>query len=138
MSHYCHRCAVRLGHLQDVYTSDPLQSAYQLDKFIKHTVPLIHPSASVFNGTSTGEYADYVVNTAASGSVEVDALGRRNFIWLAGHPTGFSYMNGILVGPTDGVKVVLSSEATRVHAFPVKSSDLVTGTCASCGGLVST
>jgi hypothetical protein len=138
MNYYCHRCAARLEQLQDVYTSDPLQSAYQLDKFIKHTVPLTHPSASVFNSTSTGQYADYVVNAAASGAVELDARGRRNFIWLAGHPTGFSYKDGILVGPTDGVKVVLSSEETRVHAFPVKVSDLVTRTCACCGGLVST
>jgi len=31
-----------------------------------------------------------------------------------------------------------SSEGTRVHAFPVKASDLVTRRCAACGGLVST
>ena len=138
MSHYCHRCAGRLGYLQDVYTSDPLQSQYQLDKFIKHTLPLSHPSASVFNSTSTGDYANYVVDAAASGAVELDAQGRRNFIWLAGQPTGFSYKDAVLVGPTDGVKVVLSSEATRVHAFPVKAADLVTHMCACCGGLVST
>jgi hypothetical protein len=121
-----------------VYTSDPLQSPYQLDKFIKHTVPLSHPSASIFNSTSTGEYASYVVDAAASGAVELDAYGRRNFIWLAGRPTGFSYKDGALVEPTDGVKVVLSSEATRVHAFPVKAANLVTRMCASCGGLIST
>lgn len=138
MSYYCHRCAARLGYLQDVYTSDPLQSQYQLDKFIKHTVPLSHPSASVFDSTSTGEYASYVVDAAASGAVELDVYGRRNFIWLAGRPTGFSYKDGALVGPTDGVKVVLSSEATRVHAFPVKAANLVTRMCASCGGLAST
>ena len=138
MSCYYHRCAARLGYLQDVYTSDPLQTTYQLDKFIKHTVPLSHPFASVFNSTSTGDYANYVVDAAASGAVELDALGRRNFVWLAGRPTGFSYKNGALVGPTDGVKVVLSSEATKVHAFPVKAANLVTQACASCGGLVST
>jgi hypothetical protein len=138
MSYYCHSCAARLGYLQDVYTSDPLQSPYQLGKFIKHALPLSHPSASVFNSTSTGEYANYVVDAAASGAVELDARGRRNFIWLAGHPTGFSYKDGALVEPTEGVKVVLSSEETRVHAFPVKAADLVTRTCARCGGLVST
>ena len=138
MSYYCHRCAARLGYLQDVHTSDPLQSPYQLDKFIKHTLPLSHPSASVFNSMSTGDYANYVVDAAASGAVELDAYGRRNFIWLAGRPTGFSYKDGALVGPTDGVKVVLSSEETRVHAFPIKAANLVTHTCASCRGLVST
>ncbi len=55
MRYYCHPCSAQLGYLQDVYTSDPLQSQYQLDKFIKHTVPLFHPSASVFNSTSTGD-----------------------------------------------------------------------------------
>jgi len=138
MSYYCHRCSAQLGYLQDVYTSDPLQSQYQLDKFIKHTLPLSHPSASVFNSTSTGDYANYVVDAAASGVVELDAQGRRNFIWLAGRPTGFSYKNGALIGPTDGVKVVLSSDATKVHPFPVTAAHLVTRTCARCGGVVST
>lgn len=136
--YYCHRCAARLGYLQDVYTSDPLQSQYQLGKFMKHTLPPSHPSASVFNSTSTGDYANYVVDAAASGAVELDAYGRRNIIWIAGRPTGFSYKGGALVGPTDGVKLVLSSEATKVHAFPVNASSLVTHVCASCGGLVST
>jgi hypothetical protein len=78
------------------------------------------------------------VNAAASGAVELEAQGRRKFIWLAGHPTGFSYKDGVLISPTDGVKLVLSSETTRVHAFPVKATDLVTQVCASCGRLVST
>jgi hypothetical protein len=138
MSSYCHRCAAALGYLQDMYTSDPLRSPYQLEKFIKHTVPLTHPFASVFNSTSTGQYANYVVDTAASGAVELDARGRRNFIWLAGHPTGFSYRDGVLIGPTDGVKLVLSSEETRAHAFPVRAAELVTRMCTRCGGLVST
>lgn len=138
MSYYCHRCAALLGYLQDVYTSDPLQSPYQLDRFMKHTLPLSHPSASVFNSTSTGDYANYVVDAAASGGVEFDAHGRRNIIWLAWRPTGFDCKNGALAGPTDGVKVVLSSEATRVHAFPVNSANLATRACASCGGLVCT
>jgi hypothetical protein len=123
MTYYCHRCAAGLGYLQGVYTSDPLQSPYQLDKFIKPTVPLSHPSASIFNSTSTGDYANYVVDAATSGAVELDVYGRRNIIWVAGRPTGFSYNNGALVGPTDGVKVVLSSEDTKVHAFPVSAGN---------------
>src|SRR5262245_4126882 len=138
MRYYCHRCATRLGFLQDVYTSAPLQSEYQLAKFVKHTVPLSHPFASVFNSTSTGDYANYVVDAGASGAVELDAHGRRNIVWIAGRQTGFDFHNGVLVGPMDGVKIVLSSEATRVHAFPVSSTSLATHSCASCGGLVST
>jgi hypothetical protein len=138
MTYSCHRCAAGRGELQNVYTSDPLQSQYQLDKFIKHTVPLVHPSASVFNSTSTGVYANYILDTAASGAVEIDAHGRRNIVWIAGRENGFSFRGGTLVGPTDGVKVVLSSEATLVHAFPISSTSLATHTCAWCGGLVST
>jgi hypothetical protein len=115
-----------------------LQSQYQLDKFAKHILPLSQPSASVFNSTSAGNYANYVVDAGASGAVELDAYGRRNIILIAGRPTGFSYVAGALVGPTDGVKVVLSSEATKVHAFPINAANLVTHACASCGGSVST
>jgi len=57
-----------------------------------------------------------------SGAVELDDRGRRNIIWLAGEPTGFRYEAGIPVGPTDAVKVVLSSEARKVHAFPVTAA----------------
>src|SRR5882724_1652813 len=99
MTYYCHRCAARLGYLQDVYTSDPLQSPYQLVKFMKHILPLSHQSASVFNSTSSGDYANYVVDAGASGAVELDAQGRRNIILIAGRPTGFSYVAGALVGP---------------------------------------
>ena len=138
MTYYCHRCAARLGFLQDVYTSDPLQTQYQLDKCVKHTLPISYPFASVFNSTSTGDYGSYVVNAAASGAIEFDGQERRNIIWLAGKQTGFNFEGGRLVGPTDGVKVVLSSDATRVHAFPVSSTSLTTHNCASCSGLVST
>ena len=121
-----------------MYTSGLLQSQYQLDKFVKHTLPLSHPFASVFNTSGTGDYGNYVVNTAASGAVEFDAQGRRNIIWVAGRATGYSFQNGVLVGPTDGVKVVLSSDANKVHAFPVSSTSLATHNCAACGGLIST
>ncbi len=137
MRYYCHQCGASLGHLENVYTSDPLQSSYQLEKFVKHTVPGLHGDASVFDSTSTGPYADYVVSAGASGVVEIDDRGRRNIIWLAGRQTGFDYRNGVLVGPTDGVKVVLSSEAAKIHAFPVDATALTSRQCVSCGKLVA-
>ena len=135
--YYCRRCAKALGHLANVYTSDPLQSTYQMEKLVKHVVPGLNRDSSVFNSTSTGPYANYVVNAAASGAVELDSRGRRNIIWPAGRPTGFDYRNGALVGPTDGVKVVLSSEATKVHAFPVDVTTLRTKLCESCGNPIA-
>jgi len=137
MTYYCHRCAEALGYLANVYTSDPLQSTYQLEKLVKHTVLGLHRDASVFNSTSSGPYADYIVNAGASGAVELDDHGRRNIVWLAGQPTGFDYRSGVLIGPTDGVKVVLSSEETKVHAFPVDVAALTTKLCESCGSPIA-
>lgn len=135
-TYYCHPCAVHLGHLSNVFTSDPLQSTYQLDKFAKHT--LLASDASVFNSTSTGPYGDYIVNAGASGVVEFDEKNRRNIILLAGKPTGFDYRVGQLIGPVNGVKVVLSSDDKLVHAFPVSVTGLTTTRCARCYGLIST
>jgi hypothetical protein len=101
---YCHRCGVALGHLNDVYTSDPLGTPYQLTKFMKHTVPsALFDVVSVFETTSTGRYERYVVDAAASGAIEIDDHGRRNFIWLAGKRTGFRCEGGILRGPQEGI-----------------------------------
>ena len=78
---YCHPCGARQGYFYDVDPADLLQNAYQVEKFRKHTTfPLSHAFTSVFNTTRTGEYGDYVVDTAASGVVEVDPQGRRNIM----------------------------------------------------------
>lgn len=136
---YCRPCGAELGFLNDVHSSDVLGTTYQLTKFMKHTVPRAFlDSVSVFETASTGRYADYVVDTAACGTVEIDDRNRRNLIWLAGDRTGFRYKGRILQGPADGVKVVLSSESGKIHAFPVLASDLVTERCAKCGGPVTT
>jgi long-subunit fatty acid transport protein len=125
---YCHRCGVDLGLLNNVYTT----------KFMKHTVPSsLSPIVSVFESMSTGRYEN-VISTVASGAVEIDDQNRRNFIWLAGERTGFGYEHGALQGPQDGVKVVLSSESEKIHAFSVNASTLVTEPCARCGHLIST
>ena len=135
---YCHRCSVCLGLLGDVYTSEPLGTGYQLAKFMKHTVPSgLYDAVSVFESTSTGRYERHIVDAGASGAVEIDDAGRRNIIWLAGERTGFRWESGVLQGPQDGVKVVLSSESGKVHAFPIDASALKTEQCARCGGLIA-
>lgn len=136
---YCHPCSVCLGLLNDVYTSETLGTHYQLAKFMKHTVPgALHDAVSVFESTSTGRYEQHVVDAGASGAVEIDERGRRNIILLAGERTGFRWEGGVLQGPQDGVKVVLSSESGKVHAFPIDASALRTDRCARCGGLIAT
>lgn len=136
---YCHPCSAKLGLLNDVYTSEPLGTQYQLTKFMKHTVPsTCHDVVSVFESTSTGRYEQYVVDAGASGAVEIDDRGRRNIVYLAGERAGFRWERGVLQGPQDGIKVVLSSESGRVHAFPIEPSALRTGRCTRCGGPIAT
>ncbi len=136
---YCHACSVCLGFLNDVYTSEPLGTQYQLAKFMKHTVPSgLHDAVSVFESRSTGRYEQHVVDVGASGAVEIDDRGRRNIIWFAGERTGLRWEGGVLQGPQDGVKVVLSSESGKVHAFPIDASALRTERCARCGGPIAT
>lgn len=136
-TYYCHSCASKLGHLNPAYTTQPLGTTYQLGKFMKHTVP--DPTLdiqSVFDSADTQKYADHIVQASLSGSVEFDDLGRRNVIWAAGEQTGFQYANGNLVQPQDAVKVVLSSETGRIHAYPQNTTNFSTAPCADCGGPV--
>ncbi len=136
-SYYCHKCAASLGHLSRAYTSEPLGTTYQLAKFIKHTVP--DPKfriQSVFESGTTQKYAAYIVEASLSGSVELDDKGRRNIIWAAGEPTGFLFKSGALVRPQDAVKVVLSTETQRIHAYPQNSTTFTAGRCLKCGGPV--
>ena len=37
---------------------------------------------AVFNSTSMGRYADYIVNAGVSGAGEIDRFGRRNMVCL--------------------------------------------------------
>jgi len=126
-----------MGHLSPAYTSEPLGTTYQLAKFIKHTTPNPSlPVQSVFDSNSTQKYASYIVEASLSGSVEFDDKGRKNIIWAAGEPTGFQLQNGRLVRPQDGVKVVLSTETQRIHAYPQNSTTFTSGRCFRCGGPV--
>jgi hypothetical protein len=136
---YCHRCALELGLLENVFISDPLQSPYQYEKFKKHTaLSTSYSLQSVFGSTSTGDYADYVVRAGSSGALEIDRRGRRNLIVLATSPTGVEYRGGLKRAMADSVKVVLSSAADQVHAFPFLFSNARVERCANCGTGLST
>ena len=91
---------------------------------------------SVFQSSSTAAYAAYVCNAAAAGAVEYDARGRRNIIWVAGHPVGFEYRRGVWVRPQDAIKLVLSSETGRIHPYPQASADFNSARCDQCGTLI--
>jgi hypothetical protein len=132
--HYCHRCAAELGHLRQPERNGLIGTTYQLEKYIKHTVPdPKYPVQSVFSSPSTSVYASFVLETMAAGSLELDDSGRKNVIWAAGEPTGFMFNRGVLVQPQDAVKVVLSTSTGEIHAFPANSTTFFGATCVRCG-----
>lgn len=135
-TYYCHPCGVALGHVRQPPVGKVVDSSYQLEKYLKHTVP--DPQIkiqSVFDTPSTQAYAGYLVGALAAGSVEIDERGSTNVIWAAGAPTGFLFQNGTLVQPQDAVKVVLSSNASKVHAYPANSTNFLGIACSRCGEL---
>ena len=133
-TYLCHPCAAARGYLQSVQTGSLLQTSYQLGKYMKHTVPDPRYNVqSVFASPSTQAYQDYVVNSALSGSVEIENDNRVNVVWVAGPIVGFQYLSGQLVYPQDSVKVVLSTSTAHIHAYPQSSTQFVTAQCQDCG-----
>jgi hypothetical protein len=134
-TYFCHGCSVRRGYLRPPPMGKAVGSSYQLAKYVKHTVPdQGFAVQSVFETPSTQVYAGYLVDALAAGSIEIDERGSTNVIWAAGRPTGFLFRNGSLIQPQDAVKVVLSSNTSRVHAYPANSTNFASVTCSQCGG----
>lgn len=124
-----------MGYLQPVDSNINLTgSSYLLSKFYKHTLPPISNNLiSVFDSSDYNDYRDYVLNTSASGSVEIDSKNRMNVVWVAGKHTGFTFQNGIPQIPNDSVKVVLHSDENKIHAYPTGSIDFSSAKCINCG-----
>jgi len=133
--YYCHDCASSMGELRDVCSSGPFSSTYQLDKYIKHTVPSSsYAIQSILDDTSATLYRNYIVNAAASGSVEFDDYGRKNIIYVASTGgIGTTFKNGRFVRSNNMIKVVLPSDPNKIHAFTDSSTNYSTAFCASCG-----
>jgi hypothetical protein len=107
---------------------------YQLDKFIKHTMPTnLSGLVSVFDQSPYEKYKGYTVSGSLSGSVEKDDKGRTNIVWYAGKNIGVTFDNGRFLADADTVKVVLIDNEVRVHSFPVDSFKLEKKKCANCG-----
>jgi hypothetical protein len=121
-THYCHDCAIRIGHIAPIDASVPslTGSQYQLKKFIKHTAPEKYDGLiSIFFSDEYAKYRDFSISGSLSGNLEIDTLGRRNLVWYAGRDIGFTYQDGIYQVPNDAVKVVLPEDAGKIHAYPV-------------------
>lgn len=133
--YYCHKCSIEQGIIPgNVEEFNPTGSTYQLEKFIKHTIPpTVSGNISVFDITEHKKYKDYIVNTLASGSVEIDDHGRTNIVWFAGQTTGWEYKDGEFQCEDDAVKVVLHDDEIRIHGFPTGSARISPKTCMNCG-----
>ena len=131
--YYCHACAAEQSLLNPPPT-DPLTTRYQLDKYVKHTVPdEKYQVQSVFERADIQVYRGYLVDGLTAGSVEVDGWGRTNVIWVATQAVGFQFQHGRLVTPQDAVKVVLSTATGYVHAYPASSTTFTGRRCDRCG-----
>ena len=136
-TYYCHPCAAIKGWMSAASPSSLTGTPYQLEKFIKHTVPTIsYPVLSIFDNPAYDAYRNYIVYTSGSGCLEVDNKSRRNLIWVAGERVGATFENGVLKSPNDAVKVVLYDNEWKIHAYHTLSEYVETKRCAGCGRLV--
>lgn len=137
--YYCHECALLLGKYTPL-ANDTLNftsSYYQLEKFIKHTIPINDEGiVSVFDNPEYEQYKQFIVTTSASGSVEIDNFGRSNIIWFAGYDVGITYENGLFQTTTNTIKVVLHDNELKIHSFPVESFNYETKKCEHCGKII--
>ena len=136
-TYYCHECACRRGYLGEVDADGLMETDFQLEKYMKHTCPASSEAIqSVFAVPSTSAYGTYIVNATLAGAVEIDDKGRKNIIWAAGKPVGFHWEHGKLTHPEDAVKVVLSTDSGRIHAYPQSSTEFAGASCLGCGAAV--
>ena len=137
MTIYCHPCSVVLGLSGTGLPSNLTASQYQVDKFVKHTLPAVSAhETGVFSDPSYTAYANYLISSSLSGSVEVDGSGRTNRVWYAGGTIGASWVNGQPVLPNDAVKLVLEHDASKIHGYSITSATYSGQTCVRCGGPV--
>jgi hypothetical protein len=140
--YYCLKCSIEIAgqgrpdpdfiaSFSDAGSTQSTQ--YQFEKFIKHTDPRTTYSLnSVFSNPDWNKYVGYMTSTAASGHLEIDAHGRKNWVFLAGDPVGGLYQNNEFISTCPAVALVLSDNASKFHAFPT-GYRLDASQCARCG-----
>lgn len=133
--YYCRECAIKRGFLnENSLITNYTGSVYQLNKFIKHTLPTqYYDINSIFDDKSYSAYEDYIVNTRALGSVETDELNRHNIVYCAGKDIGLTIISGSIQIPNDAVKVVLYQNDNKIHCYPTGSVGFLNEVCFDCG-----
>jgi hypothetical protein len=132
--YFCRECQMLLGLVSPANPISLTGTNYQLGRFIKHTAPTgTYSLNSVFDDPTYTAYSNYIVSGSVSGYLEIDDYGRKNIIWFAGEHTGAEFRNEVFIAPTNGVKIVLPEDDTKIHAFPLKASPGSINYCDSCG-----
>lgn len=78
------------------------------------------------------KYLQYVINTSASGCIEVDDYGRTNLIFAMGETTGYTFIGGELSRPDDAIRLACPLNENRMHAFTTSGS-VIPRFCQRCG-----
>ena len=132
--YYCHDCSVSLGLTVPQIPTSLTGTNYQLERYIKHTAPTgTYFVNSIFDDPTYPTYNNYIVTGTISGLLEVDNRNRNNLIWYAGERTGVEYRNGVFFAPANGIKIVLSHNSAKIHAFPITDMPGTVNYCANCG-----
>lgn len=135
-TYWCHNCMVSASLVSVASPLSLTSGSYMVGKYMKHTAPSPNPAykkRSIFNDPTYQAYETYIVNTAASGFLELDDAGHKNVIWLAGSTIGVYYESGSYIAPTDGVKLVFPENDQKLHAFSISSSTNKVVLCSVCG-----
>lgn len=116
---------------------DLLRWELPFEKYLKHTLPptRLEGVHSVFNVLSESRYLQFVINTSASGCLEIDEYGRKNLIYAVGETIGFTFVNGAGYRPDNAVRLVLPLDENKRHAFST-SGFVISRLCPRCGELI--
>lgn len=136
--YYCHTCAARRGLMKTLKNDNNyLTTNYQLEKFIKHTIPSDkYKYVSVFDDPNYFNYKTAIISTSGSGCLEIDDKGRINLIYVAGYRVGVTFEKGIIKYPDDAFKVVFHDNGALIHSYP-ETSDIVNAKrCLDCDCLI--
>jgi len=143
MIYYCNSCSIitnQLIHANPAtnFTGSFNQRYTQESKFLKHTIPGYDIKnrlkvVSLFYNDSYSSYHNNIINTALSGSIEINNSGQKNVIWITNAPIGYAEKNGITIEQNhEAFKLVLHHDINSIHGFSTGSLGLFYKKCSRC------
>ena len=131
--HYCTDCWRKYGYLSPVLPVSGSMTPYQSGKSVKHMTPVrAYARNSVFASPALGDYHALLTAAVNSGSLEVNASGRRSLVYSPGGHTGTLHQSGLGPTPCTSVSVVCAEYSGFIHGYPstISSGSQV---CSACG-----